>query len=76
MSMVPAITHPVWKKLATGEKKIQSTQLAVNMLLASTQLKYTRDPSPSNVQRLVAHIHEFFTKFEKTFQSELNQILG
>lgn len=74
--MVPASSHAAWKKLITGEKELRTNQLAINMLLTNTRLKYKKDPSPANVQQLSKHMHEFFVKFETTFMAELQQIIG
>jgi hypothetical protein len=74
--MVPVMNNPAWKQLVTGEKALQSSHLAVNMLLTNTRLKYKKDPSASNVEQLAKYAQEFFVKYEKSFQAELKQLFG
>jgi hypothetical protein len=70
--MLPPVSSPVWKKLVSGEKRLKSTNLVVNMLLTNCQVRYKLDPS--TVNELVQHAHGAFAKFEKTLESELAQL--
>jgi hypothetical protein len=72
--MVPAVTHPAWTKLIKGEKQLRSSNVGINMLLFNSGIKYKKDPSPANLSSLARHVHEYFTKFEKGLQAEVNQL--
>lgn len=74
--MLPAASHPIWTRIATGAKPIQSDKLALNLLLKSNKLSYERDPSPANVKILAAKTHVFFTKYEKLYGGDLDKILA
>ena len=74
--MVPANSHPVWKKLVTGEKELRSTQVGINMLLTNNRLKYQKNATPATLNELSEYTREFFVKYEKTFQAELKQLFG
>jgi hypothetical protein len=74
--MLPPTSHPIWKGLITGEKQLKSANVGINMLLYNSSLKYKRDPSPANLRQLVQHIYDYFAKFERTLQAEIQQILS
>ena len=75
MVMIPPETHPIWKRLITGEKSLRSSNVAINMFLFNSKLHYEKDPSPANVDELGMRAHELFLKFEKTLVPELQQLL-
>jgi len=73
--MIPPESHPIWKRLVTGQKHLRSSNVAVNMFLFNSRLHYEKDPSPSHAEELGARAHELFLKFEKTLAPELQQLL-
>lgn len=73
--MIPPIHDAAWARLVSGEKKLTSTNVGVNMLVFNSTLRYRRDPSPANVSALVHHAFEFFTKYEPTLRAEIQQLL-
>lgn len=74
--MVPPSTNPQWEKLVTGELELKSSKLALNMLIFNNRLSYSRDSSTENLERLVAHTREFFSKFEDGFKDELKRLFS
>jgi hypothetical protein len=74
--MIPPLHHPAWLQLVSGEKKLASANVGVNMLIFNSILKYRRDASPAMVKSLVSHAHGFFEKYECTLQAEIQQLLA
>ncbi|MGA3092052.1 MAG: hypothetical protein ABSD75_25885 [Terriglobales bacterium] len=72
--MLPAITSSVWADLVTGAKELKSTNIAINLLLFNSKLRYKKDPSPSNLNTLILHAYEVFKKQEPILDEELKQI--
>jgi hypothetical protein len=72
--MLPAADHPGWTQLITGKKQVQSSKATFNMLVHSNQMSYERDPSPANVNDLIAKSHAFLSKYESLFTSEIARI--
>lgn len=72
--MLPALDHPGWTELITGRKQVQSSKATFNMLVHSNQMSYERDPSPANVNDLIAKSHAFLSKYESLFTSEIARI--
>ena len=70
--MLPPLNHPIWKKLVNGEKQIESTNFAINMVLTNSRIRYKHDPK--KLDELVKQAHEVFTKHEKMIASEVAQL--
>ncbi|MGA3092078.1 MAG: hypothetical protein ABSD75_26015 [Terriglobales bacterium] len=62
--MLPPLTNSIWEKLVKGEREMKSSNIAVNLLLFNSRLRYKRDPSPSNLNLLILHAYEVFKKQE------------
>ena len=62
--MIPSISDPIWQKLVTGERKLRSSNIAVNLLLFNSQLRYKKDSSQANLSILILHAYEVFKKQE------------
>jgi hypothetical protein len=74
--MIPDVQHPVWVQIVTGKKQLISSKTTFNMLIHNNKMSYERDPSPRNIQQLIAKTHKFMAQFESVFASEVTQILG
>ncbi|MGD0800511.1 MAG: hypothetical protein ABR906_04270 [Terracidiphilus sp.] len=72
--MLPDVNHPVWRQIVTGEKKMQSSKSTINLLIQSSKMSYARNPSPANLEQLIAKMYSFFTRYESTFSSEIAQL--
>jgi hypothetical protein len=72
--MLLAKNHPVWKELVVGNKTVQTEKATVNLLIQSSRMSYGRNPSPDNLNQIVAKIHGFFVRYESTFTNEIAQI--
>ena len=74
--MLPDVDHPIWILFVTGKKPVQSDKVTINMMIQGNKMSYERDPSPANVQLLVAKTHSFLRKFEAIFYNEIAKILS
>jgi hypothetical protein len=73
--MLPSLNSPIWEKLVTGERELKSLNIAVNLLLFNSRLRYKKDPSPSNLNILILHTYEVFKKQEPILDNtELQQL--
>jgi hypothetical protein len=72
--MLPPITSSIWEELVTGTKELKSSNIAVNLLLFNSRLRYKKDPSASNLNVLILHAYEVFKKQEPILDEELKQI--
>jgi hypothetical protein len=72
--MLPPVSSPIWKKLVSGEKQLNSKNLVINMLLTNCRVRYKLDPT--TVPELVKHAHGAFSKFESTLESEIAQLVS
>jgi hypothetical protein len=72
--MLADVSHPSWGQVVSGERHIQTSKAAINLLIQSSKMSYQRDPSPANLKQLVAKMHSFFTRYESTFTEEIAQI--
>ena len=72
--MLPSITSPIWAELVTGARELRSSNIAINLLLFNSRLRYKKDPSTSNLNILILHAYEVFRKQEPILDEELKQI--
>lgn len=72
--MLPDTNHPVWKQIVTGNKTVQSDKATVNLLIQSSKMSCGRNASSENLEKNIAKIHSFFTRYESSFASEIAQI--
>lgn len=70
--MLPPLNHPVWKKLVSGEKQIESTNFVINMVLTNSRIRYKLEPT--KLDELTRQAHEVFTKHQKTIAAEVAQL--
>jgi hypothetical protein len=74
--MVPPESHPLWKDLIQGKKKIASTEVSLTMLMFNLQMKYKSNPSDANLGLLAKDAHKFFVKYENIMTPAVRQSLG
>jgi hypothetical protein len=72
--MLPPITNSIWAELVTGAKELKSSNIAINLVLFNSRLRYKKDPSNSNLNILILHAYEVFKKQEPILDDELKQI--
>jgi hypothetical protein len=72
--MLPDVNHPVWRKVVSGQRALQSSKATVNLLVQSSKMSYGRDSSFVNARQLIARMHSFFTRYESTFPDEIAQL--
>jgi hypothetical protein len=72
--VLPPITSSIWVELVTGARELRSANIAINLLLFNSKLRYKRDPSKANVTLLVIHAYEVFKKQEPILEGELDQL--
>jgi hypothetical protein len=72
--VIPNKTNACWRKLATGEKKIQTTQLGLQMLLKRISSKVTPTAPEAEVAAAAGELHDFFVKYEKILSAEISAL--
>jgi hypothetical protein len=74
--MVPSVTHPALRDLIVGTKEIQTTKFGLNLLLTNNRIQYKKNPTEQTIKQLAEQTHEFLTRYESLYQSELKQIFS
>jgi len=74
--MVPSVTHPALRELIVGTKEITTAKFGFNLLLTNNRIQYKKNPSEATVKQLAEQTHEFLTRYESLYQSELKQIFS
>jgi hypothetical protein len=74
--MVPPVTHPALRDLIVGNKQITTTKFGFNLLLTNNRILYRKNPSEDTVKQLAQQTHEFLTRYENLYQSELKQLFS
>jgi hypothetical protein len=69
--MLPDIHDPVWAGIISGKRPLQSTKPTFNLLIQGNKMSYERDPSPANVEVLIARTHKFLRQYEALFADEI-----
>jgi hypothetical protein len=72
--MLPNVSHPVWKQIVSGERKVQTGLVSINLFIQSCKMSYNRDPSPENLDQLVSKMHGFFSRYQSAFTTEITQL--
>lgn len=72
--MLPDMHDPVWAKVVSGTRPIQSTKPTLNLLIQSNKMSYERDPSTTNVEVLIARTHKFLRQYEALFADEIARL--
>ena len=75
-NMLPKKNHAIWIELVTGQCGYRCQAVPASMMLARVIRSAQRDSSPENVQRCVNEIHDFFTRYERVLQQDINAIFG
>jgi hypothetical protein len=75
---IPPSTHPMWRAVLLGEKKVELEFLGAKMLLTRAQMQLRNDSSPIEVTKIA---HEFRNIFSKNagipkIQRDLERIFG
>lgn len=70
--MIPNKSSPCWRKIATGEKKIQTTQLGLQMLLKRINGKINPKSPDGEQQAAADELHDFFVKYERILSAEIS----
>ena len=73
MSFPATVTHPIWEKLLTRKVQHKFSLFAANLKVDLAARDYAQDQSEK--QRLIAQLHEFFTKYERLTSADLTQIM-
>ncbi len=73
MSLPAPITHPIWEKLLTRKVQHKFSLFAANLKVDLAARDYAQGQSEK--QRLIAQLHEFFTKYERLTSADLMQIM-
>lgn len=60
--------------MATGEKKIQTTQLGLQMLLKRINGKINPKSPDGEQQAAADELHDFFVKYERILSAEISAL--
>lgn len=74
--MLPTKNHTLWVKLVTGQSGYRCQAVPASMMLARVIRSTQRDQSPENIQRCVDEIYNFFTRYERVLEQDINAIFG
>jgi len=76
VTVLPAITNPCWRKLATGNANGPWSLLALKILLTRIRTDLGRDASEANIEKCTKEIRGFFEKNLKVAKADLHKILN
>jgi hypothetical protein len=74
--MVPSVSHPALRELIVGTKEISTTKFGFNLLLTNNRIQYKKNPTEATIKQLAEQTHDFLTRYESLYQSELKQIFS
>jgi hypothetical protein len=74
--MVPPKTHPTWAALLQGRLEHKFGNAAASMLLFQLKSDLRKDSSLSAQDRATNTMHAFFTKYERTLQTDIKAIFN
>lgn len=60
-----------WKDLVTGKLTLQTDNLGLQMFLKRTSTKFAHETTPVDLEKAIAELHTFFTKYERVLQKEI-----
>lgn len=75
---IPPSTHPAWRAVLLGEKKVELEFLGAKMLLTRAQIQLQNDPSPIEVTKTAYEFRNIFSKNASIpkVQRDLEKIFG
>lgn len=76
ITSLPPKTDQHWRDVATGKISKPWEMLALKILMTRITTSTAADPSPANVDKCAAEIHDFFEKNMKLAQKDLAGIFG
>ena len=59
---IPPSTHPAWRSVLTGEKRVDLEFLGAKMLLTRAQLQIKSDPNPVTITKIAHELRNIFVK--------------
>jgi len=72
--LIPEKTNPCWRKLAKGEKSIQTDFLGLQMILKRQQKRCSSDATDATFQTAVEELHAFFVKYQHVLVNEIKSL--
>lgn len=60
-----------WKEIVMGRLSLPTANLGLQLFLKSTVTKLAKEASPSDVEKAVAELYNFFVKYERVLQKEI-----
>ncbi len=73
---VPAINHPCWNNLVTGELEIRTEAVGLQMMMERVRQSVQRNPSDSNRIAGIKILHQYFLKHQVRHKPEIQALLG
>jgi len=73
---IPPQSAAVWNELINGQKRIQTGEVGLQMMLERVRLSVERNPSESNRTAGIRILRQYFQKHKQRLASEIEQIGG
>jgi hypothetical protein len=73
MSLTAPVTDPIWEKLLTRKVQHKFSLFAANLKVDLAARDYAQNQAEK--QKLIAQLHEFFSKYERLTSADLAQIM-
>ncbi|HEY5703584.1 MAG TPA: hypothetical protein VIV20_08935 [Gammaproteobacteria bacterium] len=73
---VPAEDHPTWSKLITGHVSLDTSTVALQMMLERVRLSVERNPSEASKLAGIRILRQFFLKHQNRLSNEIAQLNG
>ena len=70
----PGDNHVVWQKIINGELPVQTTNVALQMMMERVRQSVERNPSESSRQAGAKILRQFFLKHKERLPSEIQQL--
>jgi hypothetical protein len=72
--LIPDISHPCWRNLASGKLTLQTQFLGLQMILKRQQRKLEGKPGDAALQAAAEELHGFFVKYEAVLANEIKSL--
>jgi hypothetical protein len=75
--MVPAINHPRYRQLVTGELTFQFQAYAMSMCVSrNIRMVEKEGKSPTAIKKAIDDVYAFIVKYESVLQADIAAIFG
>jgi len=72
--VIPDISHPCWRNLASGKLKLETQFLGLQMILKRQQRVLGSATGDAALQTAAEALHGFFVKYEAVLATEIKSL--